>query len=77
MKINSEILVDIHNKVGPYQITQINEFVYLLRFGYWDRIETQDVENIIPEYLEIVEESDYDDDVGSLFMYLLQLKNYG
>jgi hypothetical protein len=43
-----------------------------LRFGYWQRVNVQKLQEIIGQSIKVVEDDDYDDDCGNLFMYRLK-----
>ena len=74
MRLSSLILTEIHNTLGYYEIEQLTEFSFLLKFNIWSKINVPDFLSILPEYFEVIEESDYDEDQGYLFYYLLRYK---
>lgn len=70
-RIDIKQLKEVEEVFGSFDIDQTmgsNE-VYL-RFGYWRRINLSKLKEIIGD--NVVEDSDYDDDCGDLFMYRLK-----
>jgi hypothetical protein len=43
-----------------------------LRFGYWDRVSVQTLQDIIGQSIKVVEDDDYDEDCGYKFHYRLK-----
>ena len=73
MRISIETLKKIEAEFGEFDISQVyggSNDVYL-RFGYWDRINIEKLQEILGSSIVIEEEDDYDDDCGYKFMYTL------
>jgi len=67
-------LKKIESEFGSFDIKQVmggTNDVYL-RFGYWSRVNVSKLQEIIGSGIRVVEDSDYDDDCGDLFMYRLK-----
>ena len=44
-----------------------------LRFGYWQKVDFEGLQQILPDYFEITENLvDEDDDCGSLYNYIIK-----
>ena len=74
MRLYLETLKKIESEFGEFDISQIiggSKDVYL-RFGYWESINCGKLQEIIGEGINVVEDSDWDDDCGHRFMYRLQ-----
>lgn len=74
MRLYLETLKKIEAEFGDFDISQIiggSKDVYL-RFGYWEPVDTGKLQQIIGDGINVVEDMDYDDDCGNLFMYRLQ-----
>ena len=67
-------LKEIESELGEFEIKQImggSNDIYL-RFGYWNRINVQKLQEIIGQSINVVEDDDYDDDCGYKFSYRLK-----
>jgi hypothetical protein len=67
-------LKEIEAQLGEFEIKQVmggSNDVYL-RFGYWDRVSIQKLQEIIGQSIKVVEDDDYDEDCGYKFHYLLK-----
>jgi hypothetical protein len=67
-------LKEIESELGNFEIKQVmggSNDIYL-RFGYWRRVNVQKLQEIIGQSIKVVEDDDYDDDCGTLFMYRLK-----
>jgi hypothetical protein len=67
-------LKEIENELGVFEVKQVmggSNDIYL-RFGYWRRVNVQKLQEIIGQSIKVVEDDDYDDDCGTLFMYRLK-----
>jgi hypothetical protein len=42
-----------------------------LRFDYWQQVDTQKLQDILGTSIVVEEDSDYDDDCGYKYMYIL------
>jgi hypothetical protein len=72
--LNSDTLILIKEQFGDFDIKQVmggSNDVYL-RFGYWRRVNIGKLQEIIGNGIKVVEDDDYDDDCGNLFMYRLK-----
>jgi hypothetical protein len=72
--LSIEILKQIESEFGSFDIKQVmggSNDVYL-RFGYWRRVNIGKLQELIGNGIRVVEDDDYDDDCGNLFMYRLK-----
>ncbi len=67
-------LKKIEAEFGDFEIKQVSGGSYdvYFRFGYWRGIDIDKLQDIIGGSNEVVEDVDYDDDCGHLFMYRLK-----
>jgi hypothetical protein len=67
-------LKKIEEEFGNFEIKQVSGGSYdvYFRFGYWRGIDIDKLQAIIGGSNEVVEDVDYDDDCGHLFMYRLK-----
>lgn len=66
-------LKEIENEFGNFEIKQVmggGNDVYL-RFGYWNRIDENKLQEIIGPSIRVVEDDWYDDDCGWKYSYKL------
>ena len=73
MRINADTLVLIKEQFGEFDVSQViggSNSIYL-RFGYWRRINTQKLQDLIGSQAEVVEDDIDDDDCGTLYSYKL------
>jgi hypothetical protein len=73
MRIDSDTLVLIRSEFGEFDVSQViggSNAIYL-RFGYWRRVNTQKLQDLIGSQANVVEDDDYDDDCGWLYSYKL------
>jgi hypothetical protein len=73
MRIDSLALSLIRDEFGEYDLSQViggTNDVYL-RFGYWRRVDTQRLQELVGSGIRVIESDDYDDDCGNLYMYRL------
>lgn len=74
MRIYLETIKKIEAEFGEFDISQViggSNDVYL-RFGYWQRINANKLQEIVGPSIDVVEDDDYDDDCGYLFSYKLK-----
>ena len=67
-------LKEIEAEFGNFEIKQVyggGNDVYF-RFGYWRSVDVDKLQSILGGMNEVVEDVDYDDDCGHLFMYRLK-----
>jgi hypothetical protein len=72
--IDIKTLKEIETEFGSFDIKQVwggTNDMYL-RFGYWRRVDLNKLQEIIGSGIRVVEDDDYDDDCGDLFMYRLK-----
>jgi len=73
MRLSIEVLKKIESEFGEFDISQVlggSNDIYL-RFGYWNKINEGKLSEILGTSIVIEEDSDYDDDCGSKYMYRL------
>ena len=72
--LNSDTLILIQKQFGEFDIKQVmggSNDVYL-RFGYWRRVNLQQLQNLIGGGITVVEDDIDDDDCGTLYSYKLK-----
>jgi hypothetical protein len=72
--LNSDTLTLIKEQFGGFDIKQVcggSNDVYL-RFGYWRRVNLQQLQNLIGGGIDVVEDDIDDDDCGTLWSYKLK-----
>ena len=72
--LSIEKLKEIESQFGNFEIKQViggTNDVYL-RFGYWARVDCEKLQQLIGQSIRVVEDDDYDEDCGNLFMYRLK-----
>lgn len=67
-------LKKIEVEFGNFEIKQVfgGSYDVYFRFGYWRSVDVTKLQAIIGGMNEVVEDVDYDDDCGHLFMYRLK-----
>ena len=73
MRLSIETLKKIEVELGEFDISQVmggTNDMYL-RFGYWNQINIGKLSEILGTAIIVEEDSDYDDDCGSKYMYRL------
>jgi hypothetical protein len=73
MKIDIEKLKKIEEACGSFDIGRIiggGNYNYL-RFGYWKPTDWETLQNILAPTIVVEEDSDYDDDCGWKYSYVL------
>jgi hypothetical protein len=73
MRLSIEVLKKIESELGEFDISQVmggTNDMYL-RFGYWNQINIGKLSEILGTAIVVEEDSDYDDDCGSKYMYRL------
>lgn len=73
MRIDSLTLSLIHQEFGEYDLSQVmggGNDVYL-RFGYWRKVDTAKLQELVGGGIDVVEVDDYDDECGYLYHYRL------
>ena len=73
-KIDFKTLEKINETFGSFDIGQVmggGNPVYL-RFGYWNKIDVQKLQEILGHRNQVIENDIYDDDCGFQYSYLLK-----
>lgn len=72
--LNITKLKEIETEFGNFEIKQVmgGSYSVYLRFGYWNRIDGNKLQEIIGQSIKVVEDDDYDEDCGYKFHYLLK-----
>ncbi len=67
-------LKKIEEELGDFEIKQTygGDNGVFFRFGYWRQIDVDKLQSILGGMNDVVEDADYDDDCGYLFMYRLK-----
>ena len=67
-------LKKIEAEFGDFEIKQVfgGSYDVFFRFGYWRSVDVAKLQDIIGGSNEVVEDADYDEDCGYLFMYRLK-----
>ena len=74
MRIDIATLKKIESEFGDFDISQVwggSNDVYL-RFGYWNSVDINKLQEIVGNGVKVVEDEDWDDDCGYQFMYRLK-----
>ena len=74
MRIDIATLKKIESEFGDFDISQVwggSNDVYL-RFGYWNSVDVNKLQEIVGNGVKVVEDEDWDDDCGYQFMYRLK-----
>lgn len=74
MRIDIATLKKIESEFGEFDISQVwggSNDVYL-RFGYWNSVDVNKLQEIVGNGVKVVEDEDWDDDCGYQFMYRLK-----
>jgi hypothetical protein len=74
MTVDIETLKRIETELGRFDVKQVcggSNDIYL-RFGYWRRIDTSKLQNIVGTSVRVVEDDIDDDDCGTLYSYKLK-----
>mgnify|MGYP007112325623 FL=1 len=72
--LDIETLKQIESQFGQFDIKQVmggSNDVYL-RFGYWRRVNTDKLQELIGAGIRVVEDDIDDDDCGTLYSYKLK-----
>ena len=73
-KLSFKTLQKINAEFGEFEIGQVfggRNDVYL-RFGYWNQVDVQKLNEILAPLNEVREDDDYDDDCGWQYSYKLK-----
>jgi hypothetical protein len=73
-KISIKTLKEVENQFSDFQIGQVqggNNSVYL-KFGYWKKVDTTKLQEVLGNSANVVEDSDFDDDCGWQYSYKLK-----
>jgi hypothetical protein len=72
--LDSEIIKEISEKIGEHYITAVAKDKYNFRFGYWRRINRDELESLLPTYSIEEKEVLEDEDCGILYDYIIKKK---
>jgi hypothetical protein len=69
--LNKETLNTLEKTFGPFIIDRVwgGNNTPFLRFGYWRRVNVNQLQSIIGNEIIIEENDDWDDDCGGKYMY--------
>jgi hypothetical protein len=73
MRLDLDTIKKIEAEFGEFDISQVlggSNDMYL-RFDYWQQVDTQKLQDILGTSIVVEEDSDYDDDCGYKYMYIL------
>ena len=73
MRLSIETLKQIETQFGEFDVSQTmgNPNDIYLRFGYWEAINVQKLQDILGTNIIVEEDNDYDDDCGNRYIYHL------
>ena len=73
-KLSFKTLSKINEEFGNFDIGQVwgGENAVYLRFGYWNRIDVNKLNEILGNINTAVEDEDFDDDCGWQYSYKLK-----
>lgn len=73
MRLDIETLKKVENEFGAFDVSQIlggSNDVYL-RFGYWQKVDVDKLQEILGTSIIVKEDTDYDGDCGNQYIYRL------
>ena len=69
MRITSSDIRKIEEKFGEFALCGDWKGNLYIRFGYWNRVNVDELQNILPKPMVVVEDTMEDDDFGTLYSY--------
>jgi len=73
MRIDFSILKQIDKEFGPMQVGALTMDQITLRFGYWNSIDLEKLNSLLPHYIQAIENLVCeDDDCGTLWNYTIK-----
>jgi hypothetical protein len=72
--LDSEVIKEISETVGEHYITAVSKDKYNFRFGYWRRINKDELQSLLPQYSIVEVEVLEDEDCGILYDYIVEKK---
>jgi hypothetical protein len=69
MRITSSDIRKIEEKFGEFALCRDWKGNLYIRFGYWNRVNVDELQNILPKPMVVVEDTMEDDEFGTLYSY--------
>jgi hypothetical protein len=69
MRITSSDIRKIEEKFGEFALCRDWKGNLYIRFGYWNKVNVYELQNILPKPMVVVEDTMEDDDFGTLYSY--------
>ena len=69
MRITSADIRKIEEKFGEFSFCRDWKGNLYIRFGYWNRVNVDELQNILPKPMVVVEDTMEDDEFGTLYSY--------
>ena len=69
MRITSSDIRKIEEKFGEFALCRDWKGNLYIRFGYWNRVNVDELQSILPKPMVVVEDTMEDDEFGTLYSY--------
>ena len=69
MRITSADIRKIEEKFGEFSFCRDWKGNLYIRFGYWNKVNVDELQNLLPNPIVVVEDTMEDDDFGTLYSY--------
>ena len=69
MRITSADIRKIEEKFGEFSFCRDWKGNLYIRFGYWNKVNVDELQNILPKPMVVVEDTMEDDEFGTLYSY--------
>lgn len=69
MRITSADIRKIEEKFGEFSFCRDWKGNLYIRFGYWNKVNMDELQNILPKPMVVVEDTMEDDEFGTLYSY--------
>ena len=69
MRITSSDIRKIEEKFGEFSFGRDWKGNLYIRFGYWNKVNVDELQNILPKPMVVVEDTMEDDEFGTLYSY--------
>ncbi len=69
MRITSSDIRRIEEKISEFALCRDWKGNLYIRFGYWNRVNVDELQNLLPNPIVVVEDTMEDDEFGTLYSY--------
>lgn len=69
MRITSSDIRKIEEKFGEFSFCRDWKGNLYIRFGYWNKVNVDELQNLLPNPIVVVEDTMEDDEFGTLYSY--------